>query len=90
MLKAITRTEAYPTGKEDDPGYAIITVYDGLTEEDWNKMAHLSIVDRGKVLGLDSPDDYLIPPGALYCESVRILCFTRTCVVVERRYNYNI
>lgn len=90
MLKEITRTETFPTGTIEDPGYAVITVYDGLTDDDWRAVIDMRPCDAAKYLNLDKPDNYLISPGALYCTSVRIICFTRTCVVVERRYNYNI
>ncbi len=90
MLKEITRTEAYPTGKIDEPGYAEITVYEGLTDEEWSDIIDMRPCDAAKYLNLDKPDNYLVTPGALYCESVSIISLTRTCVVVERRYNYNI
>ena len=89
MLKEIN-TITYPTGKEDDPGYATITVYDGLTEEQYDDLFHLRGNQINEYLHLDKPDNYLVTPGALYCTNVRVLTYTRTCVVVERRYNYNI
>ena len=90
MLRCINTVRAYPTGEETDPGYAVISIYDGLTRDDYFALLDLKGNERNEYLHLDKPDEHLIAPGASYCYSVKVLTFTRTCVVVERRYNYNI